>query len=166
MLEVWLLLDELSCLWDRLGGLGELNAHKLVVGRREPEVVLESVEDEVLVLDTTGDTILISHRVLSPLGLAKDDVQGKPRRDLSASAPNYMALRDGLHDDIQGKQEITLHVGGEECIYAGRRQSLLSSKGAITGQVFLLSDMTEKRRCNGPRSEITDRISHELKTSM
>ena len=40
-----------------------------------------------------------------------------------SSAPNYMALRDGLRDDMQGKQEITLRVGGEERIYAGRRRS-------------------------------------------
>lgn len=40
---------------------------------------------------------------------------------------------------MQGKQEITLRVGGEERIYAGRRRSLLSGKGAVTGQVFLLS---------------------------
>ena len=44
--------------------------------------------------------MLVSHRMLSLLGLAKDDVQGKPWRDLSTSAPNYMALRDGLRDDM------------------------------------------------------------------
>ena len=110
--------------------------------------------------------MLVSHRMLSLLGLAKDDVQGKPWRDLSTSAPNYMALRDGLRDDMQGKQEITLRVGGEERIYAGRRRSLLSGKGAVTGQVFLLSDVTEKRRRDGLRSEMMDWISHELKTPM
>lgn len=47
---------------------------------------------------------------------------------------------------MQGTQEITLRVGGEERIYAGRRRSLLSGKGVVTGQVFLLSDVTEKRR--------------------
>lgn len=129
-------------------------------------MILESVEDGVLVLSAAGDVMLVSHRMLSLLGLAKDDVQGKPWRDLSTSAPNYMALRDGLRDDMQGKQEITLRVGGEERIYAGRRRSLLSGKGAVTGQVFLLSDVTEKRRRDGLRSEMMDWISHELKTPM
>ncbi|MFQ9866049.1 MAG: PAS domain-containing protein [Bilophila wadsworthia] len=109
--------------------------HKLVVEKRKLEVILESVEDGVLVLSAAGDVMLVSHRMLSLLGLAKDDVQGKPWRDLSTSAPNYMALRDGLRDDMQGKQEITLRVGGEERIYAGRRRSLLSGKGTVTGQV-------------------------------
>ena len=165
-LEVRLLFDELSRLWDRLGELDELNVHKLVVEKRKLEVILESVEDGVLVLSAAGDVMLVSHRMLSLLGLAKDDVQGKPWRDLSTSAPNYMALRDGLRDDMQGKQEITLRVGGEERIYAGRRRSLLSGKGAVTGQVFLLSDVTEKRRRDGLRSEMMDWISHELKTPM
>ena len=118
-LEVRLLFDELSRLWDRLGELDELNVHKLVVEKRKLEVILESVEDGVLVLSAAGDVMLVSRRMLSLLGLAKDDVQGKPWRDLSTSAPNYMALRDGLRDDMQGKQEITLRVGGEERIYAG-----------------------------------------------
>lgn len=165
-LEVRLLFDELSRLWDRLGELDELNVHKLVVEKRKLEVILESVEDGVLVLSAAGDVMLVSRRMLSLLGLVKDDVQGKPWRDLSTSAPNYMALRDGLRDDMQGKQEITLRVGGEERIYAGRRRSLLSSKGAVTGQVFLLSDVTEKRRRDGLRSEMMDWISHELKTPM
>ena len=165
-LEVRLLFDELSRLWDRLGELDELNVHKLVVEKRKLEVILESVEDGVLVLSAAGVVMLVSRRMLSLLGLAKDDVQGKPWRDLSTSAPNYMALRDGLRDDMQGKQEITLRVGGEERIYAGRRRSLLSGKGVVTGQVFLLSDVTEKRRRDGLRSEMMDWISHELKTPM
>lgn len=90
-LEVRLLFDELSRLWDRLGELDELNVHKLVVEKRKLEVILESVEDGVLVLSAAGDVMLVSHRMLSLLGLAKDDVQGKPWRDLSTSAPNYMA---------------------------------------------------------------------------
>ena len=139
-LEVRLLFDELSRLWDRLGELDELNVHKLVVEKRKLEVILESVEDGVLVLSAAGDVMLVSHRMLSLLGLAKDDVQGK--------------------------QEITLRVGGEERIYAGRRRSLLSGKGSVTGQVFLLSDVTEKRRRDGLRSEMMDWISHELKTPM
>ena len=163
-LEVRLLFDELSRLWDRLGELDKLNVHKLVVEKRKLEVILESVEDGVLVLNAAGEVMLVSRRMLSLLGLAKDDVQGMPWKDLSTSAPNYMALRDGLRDDMQGKQEITLRVGGEERIYAGRRRSLLNNKGAVTGQVFLLSDVTEKRRRYGLRSEMMDWISHELKT--
>ena len=165
-LEVRLLFDELSRLWDRLGELDKLNVHKLVVEKRKLEVILESVEDGVLVLNAAGEVMLVSRRMLSLLGLAKDDVQGMPWKDLSTSAPNYMALRDGLRDDMQGKQEITLRVGGEERIYAGRRRSLLNNKGAVTGQVFLLSDVTEKRRRYGLRSEMMDWISHELKTPM
>ena len=38
--------------------------------------------------------------------------------------------------------------------------------GVVTGQVFLLSDVTEKRRRDGLRSEMMDWISHELKTPM
>ena len=165
-LEVRLLFDELSRLWDRLGELDALNVHKLVAEKRKLEIILESVEDGVLVLNAAGDVMLVSRRMLSLLALGKEDVLGKPWNDLSTSAPNYMALRDGLRGDMQGTREITLRIGGEDRVYAGRRRSLLSNKGVVTGQVFLLSDVTEKRRRDGLRSEMMDWISHELKTPM
>lgn len=165
-LEVRLLFDELSRLWDRLGELDALNVHKLVAEKRKLEIILESVEDGVLVLNTAGVVMLVSRRMLSLLGLPAEAVRGMPWDDLSTSAGNYLALRDGLREDMQGTQEITLRVGGEDRVYAGRRRSLLSAKGAVTGQVYLLSDVTERRRRDLLRSEMMDWISHELKTPM
>ena len=165
-LEVRLLFDELSRLWDRLGELDALNVHKLVAEKRKLEIILESVEDGVLVLNTAGVVMLVSRRMLSLLGLPVETVRGMPWGDLSTSAGNYLALRDGLREDMQGTRDITLRVGGEDRVFAGRRRSLLSAKGVVTGQVYLLSDVTERRRRDLLRSEMMDWISHELKTPM
>lgn len=165
-LEVRLLFDELSRLWDRLGEVDALNVHKLVAEKRKLEVILESVEDGVLVLNKTGMVMLVSRRMLSLLGLPAEGVLGRPWSDLSTSAENYMALREGLRHDLQGTREITLHLGGDERVYAARRRELLAAEGVSTGEVFLLSDVTEKRRRDVLRSEMMDWISHELKTPM
>lgn len=165
-LEVRLLFDELSRLWDRLGEVDALNVHKLVAEKRKLEIILESVEDGVLVLNKAGMVMLVSRRMLSLLGLSGDAVLGRPWSDLSTGRENYMALREGLRHDLQGTREITLHIGGDECVYAARRRELLAAKGAAAGEVFLLSDVTEKRRRDVLRSEMMDWISHELKTPM
>ena len=165
-LEVRLLFDELSRLWDRLGELDALNVHKLIAEKRKLENILESVEAGVLVVDTAGAVVLVSRRMLSLLDLPRGKVLAMPWNDLSTTSGNYMALREGLPADLPGTREITLRVGGEERVYAARRRELLTGKGVVTGQVFLLSDVTEKRRRDVLRSEMMDWISHELKTPM
>ncbi len=165
-LEVRLLFDELSRLWERLGELDALNVHKLVAEKRKLEIILESVEDGVLVLDASGLVALVSLRMIGFLGLEPSEVQGRPWNDLSTLSPNYMALREGLSVDMQAVREIALRVEGEERLYAARRRALINAEGTETGQVFLLSDVTERRRRDVLRSEMMDWISHELKTPM
>lgn len=165
-LEVRILFDELKRMWNQLGALDALNVENLVTEKRKLEVILESAEDAVLVLDTSGCVAHVSARMLSLLGLREENVRGKPWRDLSTLSSNYLALRSALRPELQGATDITLQTDGEEQLYTARRRILLGSGSHTDGQVFLLSNITEKRRRDALRSEMMDWISHELKTPM
>lgn len=165
-LEVRILFDELSRLWRRLGELNAINVDTLLGEKGKLEVILESAEDAVLVLDGNGHVLHVSSRMVSLLGLSKAEILGQAWADLSTLAPNYLALRAVLQPEVHGVQDIVLHGQGEEQLYTARHRDLLGSTGQVTGQVFLLSNVTEKRRRDALRSEMMDWISHELKTPM
>jgi len=190
-LEVRILFDELVRLWGRLSELDALNVGSLTAEKRKLEVILESADDAILVLDGAGAVAHVSERMLPLLGLAREQVLGMPWADLSTAAPNYLALRAALDTTLHGKRDVTLTEDGEDRIFVARRRDLVGGDAReildaggngpgtaagsglppglhnpVVGQVFLLGDVTEARRREGLRSEMMDWVSHELKTPM
>ena len=163
-LEVRILFDEIARMWSRLGEIDALNLRKLVEEKQKLEVILESIEDALCVLSGKGEILLVSRRMLALLGLPQERILGLPWTDLPSAGSNYLALRSALAADLQGTREAVLDVEHEERIYAVRRRVMQDETGHETGQVFLLRDVTEKRRRDALRSEMMDWISHELKT--
>ncbi len=124
-LEVRILFDELARLWGRLSELDALNVGSLTAEKRKLEVILESADDAILVLDGAGTVAHVSERMLPLLGLAREQVLGMPWTDLSTAAPNYLALRTALDASLHGKRDVTLAEGGEERVFVARRRDLV-----------------------------------------
>lgn len=165
-LEVRILFDELERLWGRLSELDALNVGSLMAEKRKLEVILESADDAILVLDGGGSVAHVSQRMLPLLGVDLERTLGMPWRDLPTASANYLALRGVLSPELQGKRDITLFEEGEERVFTARRRDLVAPDGQSVGLVFLLGDVTENRRREGLRSEMMDWVSHELKTPM
>ncbi len=128
-LEVRVLFDELVRLWGRLSELDALNVGSLTAEKRKLEVILESADDAILVLDGAGTVAHVSERMLPLLGLAREQVLGMPWADLSTAAPNYLALRTALDASLHGKRDVTLAEGGEERVFVARRRDLVGGDG-------------------------------------
>ncbi|WMW64913.1 PAS domain-containing sensor histidine kinase [Nitratidesulfovibrio liaohensis] len=124
-LEVRVLFDELVRLWGRLSELDALNVGSLTAEKRKLEVILESADDAILVLDGTGTVAHVSERMLPLIGLPREQVLGMPRADLSTAAPNYLALRGALDASLHGKRDVPLTEGGEERVFVARRRDLV-----------------------------------------
>lgn len=169
-LEVRILFDELHRVWARLGEVDALNVDTVVQEKHKLEVILDSAEDAVLVLDPQGQVLHVSSSMAALFSLDAAALLGQPWADLSTTSANYLSLRASLQD--AGKQDIILQVQGEEQVYSVRRRTLQTQQAwnpsahQLVGQVFLLSNITEKRRRETLRSEMMDWISHELKTPM
>lgn len=164
--EVRILFDELQRLWLRLSDLDAINVESLRASMGKLHVILESADDAILVLDANGSVVHVSLRMAGLLCLPVDDILGKPWNDLSTAVPAYIALRDALTEDMQGLREIELELDGEQHFFSIRRRDLVSGGGQISGQVFLLADVTERHQRDTLRSEMMDWVSHELKTPM
>ncbi|NHZ47414.1 PAS domain-containing sensor histidine kinase, partial [Nitratidesulfovibrio liaohensis] len=124
-LEVRVLFDELVRLWGRLSELDALNVGSLTAEKRKLEVILESADDAILVLDGTGTVAHVSERMLPLIGLPREQVLGMPWADISTAAPNYLALRTALDASLHGKRDVPLTEGGEERVFVARRRDLV-----------------------------------------
>lgn len=165
-LEVRILFDELQRLWSRLSELDSLNVGSMMAEKRKLEVILESADDAILVLDGREHVSHISRRMLPLVGVGENQSLGMPWRDLSSVSSNYLALREVLTPELRGKQDISLLDVDEERVFTARRRDLVAPDGRVVGHVFLLGDVTELRRRESLRSELMDWVSHELKTPM
>lgn len=181
-LEVRILFEEFTRLWARLSQLDAVNLSRLIAEKNKLAVLLDAAEDAVLMLGSGGAVEHASSRMLALLGLTSKDVLGKVWADLSSTAPNYLALRAVLHSGLTGSRDIALAdpeqpgdargTGSERWFSARRRVVEESGRGAravagpkqTLGQVFLLTEITEKKRRDALRAEMMDWISHELKT--
>ena len=172
-----ILFEEFTRLWARLSQLDAVNLNRLIAEKNKLAVLLDAAEDAVLMLGPGGAVEHASSRMLALLGLTPRDVLGKVWTDLSSTAPNYLTLRAVLHSGLTGSRDIVLadpeqpddgaRTGGERWFSARRRVVEEPSRGAHAvagpkqslGQVFLLTEITEKKRRDALRAEMMELIS-------
>jgi PAS domain S-box-containing protein len=166
-LEMLILSDELKRLWDRVSESDKVNFQEVVQQKSRLEAVLESVEDALLVIDRAGVVIQCNSCLLDLVGLPFSEVNGRVWGDLDTGADNYLKLRSILSENMSDAQEIELQLRGTKHQFSARFKKISASPTSqITGVLFLLHDITEKRQREKFRAEFIDLLSHELKTPL
>ena len=165
-LELLILTTELNRLWGKVTESEQTNVRELLEQKNKLEIVLESVEDALLVLDTSG---LVSHanRCMQGLiGLKPQDIVGQKWNDLSTTHENYLKLRSTLRPDMNDAQKMELVMGAASHQFSARHRKILGSGGQHTGILYLLHDVTEKMQKQRFREDFIDLLSHEIKTPL
>lgn len=165
-LELRILTFEMTQLWKRLSELRELNIEEIANQRSKLEIVLESVEDAILVLDGYGTVLQCNPGLSRLLGLPEAAVEGHHWRDLSTSDPNYLSLRETLVPNLAKDTTLELDVGGTARIYSARCRNILNEAKESIGTLYLLHDITEVRQRERLKAEFIGVLSHELKTPL
>ena len=165
-LELLILTQELSRLWDRVTEGEKVNVLEIVQQKNKLETVLESVEDGLLVVESSG---MVSHAnscLLELLGLQLDQVKGKIWSDLSTSQNNYLKLRALLRQEMPEAHSIELDLKSARHHFSARSRKILGPDRNTIATLYLLHDITEKKQREKFRSEFIDLLSHELKTPL
>ncbi len=165
-LEVRILTNELTALWQRLGQFQKLNLEELEAQRERLETILASVEDAILVLDNQGQVLHCSDGMLKVLGVRAEQVLGLAWTDLSTNSANYLILRGLLYAEMPPENSVELTVAGKNHVLAGRHRSIATGAGQKLGELYLLHDITEVKQRERLRNEFIGVLSHELKTPL
>lgn len=165
-LELLILTNELTRLWERVTESEKVNVREIVQQKSKLESVLESVEDGLLVVDLKGVILHVNECMTELLGLSRDEVQGRKWIDLPTLEDNYIKLRSLLSLEMPDSTEVELLLENTKRQYSARFRQIASPSEGRLATLFLLHDITEKRQRERFRSEFIDMLSHEIKTPL
>ncbi len=138
--------------------------------------MLESINNGLMAIDTTGRITLINKNATAILGLKKRKLKGLPYGDLLSG--DLKIELDRLLEIIMSKgfaaESMVQHVPFKEVnIMVGITPSLLTDKNKKTiGVIFIFRDMSVTKeverltRLDEMKSEFVSNVSHELRTPL
>ncbi len=167
-LEIRILNEEFSLLWERVSRADQLNLERLLRQRNQLETLLSSVEDAVIAFDNKERVTHVNLRMAQLIGLDTDSIVGMFWSDLSSASDNYLKLREVFRD--QAKEialvfELRTEKEGHRS-FEVRIRDVLSQTGELISTIFLLHDVTEIRQRERLKAEFIGVLSHELKTPL
>jgi PAS domain S-box-containing protein len=107
------------------------------------ETVLESLDDIVIVLDGTNRIMYINTAFEYYTGVDAKRLVGRMASDVFSTWPGLVALTDS-QSTVRG--EVVLTTDGREPFYFDARISSVRWKNRKLGRVFILEDISERRR--------------------
>lgn len=165
-LELLILTQELSTLWDRVSEAEKVNVREMLQQKSKLESVLESVDDALLVMDLDGMVSHVNQTMLEILELPPTEVNGRRWNDLSSVGDNFIKLRTLLSPDMPDSAEVEILLHSVKHQYSARSRQIHSPSDGQVATLYLLHDITEKRQRERFRSEFIDLLSHEIKTPL
>jgi two-component system, NtrC family, sensor histidine kinase KinB len=156
---------------EQLEQYEKLNVERLLFEKRKTEAIIESLEDGVVLIDSTGIVTHINEIAALIMDIDTADALGSPFDDLSSNSPHYLRVRDTLRGlrraTLDGpRTEVQLHVRGRDHSYVLKPIALHRTEGAALGTLLILQDVTYLRDQDRARSNLVETLSHELRTPL
>jgi NtrC-family two-component system sensor histidine kinase KinB len=156
---------------EQLQQYEKLNVERLLFEKRKTEAIIESLEDGVVLIDSTGIVTHINEIAALIMDIEPADALGSPFDDLSSNSPHYLRVRDALRGlwraALDGpRTEVQLHVRGRDHSYVLKPITLHRTEGAALGTLLILQDVTYLRDQDRARSNLVETLSHELRTPL
>jgi len=156
---------------EQLEQYEKLNVERLLFEKRKTEAIIESLEDGVVLIDSTGIVTHINEIAALIMDIEPADALGSPFDDLSSNSPHYLRVRDALRGlrraALDGpRTEVQLHVRGRDHSYVLKPIALHRTEGAPLGTLLILQDVTYLRDQDRARSNLVETLSHELRTPL
>jgi len=162
---------EFNGMAEQLEQYEKLNVERLLFEKRKTEAIIESLEDGVVLIDSTGIVTHINEIAALIMDIEPADALGSPFDDLSSNSPRYLRVRDALRGLRRAapdgpRTEVQLHVRGRDHSYVLKPIALHRTEGAPLGTLLILQDVTYLRDQDRARSNLVETLSHELRTPL
>jgi len=157
---------------DEIGRLGEAftamaerlreTIHGLTEERHKLEAILTSMVDAVVAIDRRGAVVMVNLAAEDLLGVRREEVIGRPAAEVLPDT-----LRSLVQEATAQRRLVTAELpgeGGERLVEI--RCAPIRGNGKDAGTVVVLRDVTELRRSERLRRELTANVSHELRTPL
>lgn len=160
--------DEIGHLAASFNGMAEQLRQKLDAltdERGKIEAIVSSMSDAVVATDAGGRLLLLNGAARDLLDLRPDDV-GRPAQDALGDHAVWRALDRTTRRGADAAEEFTLGSGTRERLFHLNATPLRAAGGRTAGAVAVVRDVTEFRRAERLRRDLTANVSHELRTPL
>lgn len=160
--------DEIGYLARAFNTMGEQLRQKLdalTEERTKIEAIISSMSDAVVATDRAGRLLLRNGAARDLLGIRSEDL-GRPAGEVLGDHAVGRALDHAARRGTDVAEEFSLGAGAEERLFHLNATPLRTAAGPAAGAVAVVRDITDLRRAERQRRELTANVSHELRTPL
>lgn len=132
--------------------------------RTKVETIISSMTDAVVAVDEAGSLLLLNQAAESLLGIPAS-ARGRSLREVLGSHPLVPVVDTAARENRDVVEELSIGPGGERILDV-HAAPLRGPGDRATGAVAVVRDVTELRRAERMRRELTANVSHELRTPL
>jgi two-component system, NtrC family, sensor histidine kinase KinB len=163
--------SEFNKMAERLEQFEKLNVDRLIYEKDKTEAIIESIEDGIVLIDSSGIVTHINDVAATILGVDRDEALGSAFDDLSTNQSHYLKVRSALRSVVsqpveEQRVEVDLHVRGRGHTYVLKRVPLRQEDRQPFGTILILQDVTYLRDKDRARTSFVATLSHELKAPL
>jgi PAS domain S-box-containing protein len=138
------------------------------------EAVLDATNDAILMVDTTGELVIVTLQFERFTGIPRYEVLGQPLETLAHRIETQPGLPEALASVLRAlSHNHTESLGSEIEIDEPQHRILVwyslpvySQDGTLLGRIFVFRDVMREREVDRLKAEFTTLISHELRTPL
>jgi two-component system, NtrC family, sensor histidine kinase KinB len=169
--ELGHLADEFNRMAAQLGHYNQINIEQIITERNKGEAILASIEDALVVFDTSLKVTAINPAARRLMNLGFSEGTGRPCADLLPD-PKVCDLigkivEAGTQAGIPDEQRIIVFREGDRSRhYLFSATAIRGKDQRLSGVVLLLRDVTRLKEVERLKSEFVTAASHELRTPL
>lgn len=130
------------------------------------ESIIQSMEDAVIAIDKDNRIVLVNRVAEKIFNLNAALAFGKEITDFSINPTIIENFKIVLDSKKTIKNEVKLHFGNKEHIFAAVFTPIISEKKEAAGSVAVFRDITEIKELDKMKSDFLNMVSHELRTPL
>jgi len=167
--EIGILADEFNSMVGKLKKYEELNINKILYEKRKSDVIVESINDPVLMVDSNMEILLANKAFQEDFGNLKkgksflNDVIKDEK--VFKEIKKYLSSPPANYDDNENAFRI-IDTNGRVRFYKIRYSPIILPENDINAALIVFSDITKYEELDRLKSEFVAKVSHELKTPL